>query len=294
MKLKEMAREKVAGSMFKVFLLFTMCSIACVLFLHKQIYAANGSVLTVKQTQIEFFLGIEDGIYTAQELYILRGRKILGKIQVTFVGEMTSWGDIVSLEAGDVPVPGDQISSSAPFVKNKTNVTLPVTKIPSAPVTSTVTPAADKTKTKSPSTTVTTKVTPATVTTTNTPSPSTTTSSITPSATTSTLTTQQKELLKKKEIGKKGTIYLVLENQAGITLGRKAGLKEGDEVVVFQGNEVAGKVKVKTLLEDYALCEIQPTSGKTFKKGDVVIFNPNLVVDEKKDDKKETPPPASP
>ena len=48
-------------------------------------FAATGSVLTIKQTQIEFFLGVDDGIYTDQELYILRNKKLLGKISVTFV-----------------------------------------------------------------------------------------------------------------------------------------------------------------------------------------------------------------
>jgi len=65
--------------------------------------AANGCVLTVKETQIEVFLGLEDGIYPGQELYILRGKKILGKMTLTFVGEFTSWGEITSLETGVVP-----------------------------------------------------------------------------------------------------------------------------------------------------------------------------------------------
>lgn len=246
--------------------------------------AANGSVLSVKETQIEIFLGLDDGIYPEQELYLVRGRKLLGKLKVTFVGEMTSWGEIMSLEAGLVPVPGDQVTTSAPSAKSATKSTA-------------------NTNTKSNNTA--------------TPSVDTTKTSVTVTTPDSSLTSQQKDLLSKKEIGKKGKIYLLVENQnqAGITLGKKDGLKDGDEVIVFQGNDIAGKVKVKTLFDDFALCEISPSKGKTFKKGDVVIFNPSLKVeeeksgdkkeekkeekteekkDDKKDDKKETSLPSTP
>lgn len=279
------------------FAVFLLCS-----GFNLQAFAAMGSVLTVKQTQIEFFLGIDDGIYPDQELYILRHKKLLGKVKVTYVGEMTSWGEISSLETGVIPEPGDQISSSAPSEKNKPKTTTVKTATPTIPST---TAAVTTTPTLSE-----TPVTPV----------KTTTVTVTPSSTSTTASTPsnppaslQKQLLEKKELGKKGNVYLVIQNQAGITLGRKDGLKEGDEVVVFQGNEAAGKVKVKTLLEDYALCDMSPASGKTFKKGDVVIFNPNLVIDEKKkdetkpaedkkeekkeetkDEKKDAPPPSTP
>lgn len=238
--------------------------------------AASGSILTVKETQIEIFLGLEDGIYPDQELYIVRGRKLLGKLKVTYVGEMTSWGEIMSLEAGVVPAPGDHVTSAAPSSKGsskpETNKTI------KSSTTTTTTPEKDKT---SP---------PAT----NTTAP---------------LTTQQKELLSKKAFGKKGKIYLLVENQnqAGITLGKKDGLKEGDEVVVFQENETAGTVKVKTLFEDFSLCELFPSKGKTFKKGDIVLFNPSMKIEgeksedkkeekteEKKEDKKESPLSSTP
>ncbi len=245
----------------------------------KSALGANGSVLTVKETQIEVFLGLEDGIYPEQELYIVRGRKLLGKLKVTFVGEATSWGEITSLEAGVVPVPGDQVTSSAPHAKSASK---PATKTnTSSGIPSTPSSEADKN--------------PAT-------SSTTTTSALTPA-----LTTQQKEFLSKKETGRKGKIYLVVGEQAGITLGRKDGLKEGDEVLVFQGNETVGKVKVKTLFEDYSLCDMMPSGGKTFKNGDAALFNPLLKVDdkkseqkteekkdEKKDDKKDTPPSSTP
>lgn len=210
----------------------------------KSALGANGSVLTVKETQIEVFLGLEDGIYPEQELYIVRGRKLLGKLKVTFVGEVTSWGEITSLEAGVVPVSGDQVTSSAPHAKSASKSTTN---------TKSSTPSSEADKNPATSSTA-------------------TTTPLTP-----TLTTQQKELLSKKEIGKKGKIYLVVGEQAGITLGRKDGLKEGDEVLVFQGNETVGKVKVKTLFEDYALCDMVPSGGKTFKNGDAALFNPSLL-----------------
>lgn len=211
----------------------------------KSALGANGSVLTVKETQIEVFLGLEDGIYPEQELYIVRGRKLLGKLKVTFVGEATSWGEITSLEAGVVPVPGDQVTSSAPHAKSASKPATKTNTISGTP--STPSSEADKNSATSSTTT------------------------------TSALTSQQKELLSKKEIGKKGKIYLVVGEQAGITLGRKDGLKEGDEVLVFQGNETVGKVKVKTLFEDYALCDMMPSGGKTFKNGDAALFNPSLL-----------------
>jgi len=105
------------------------------------------------------------------------------------------------------------------------------------------------------------------------------------------LTPQQKKLLSEKETGKSGKIYLLVENQnqAGITLGKKHGLKEGDEGIVFQGKEAVGKLKVKTLYENFALCEVFPSQGKTFQKGDVVVFYPF-----KKDEEKSKGSPLAP